>query len=89
MRKADRGYAEGKYGRGPSGRRQNDTANGPGKRHMDYDHIRHAVKTGDKILELARTLNLDPERHTIKDLADTILRTAVRKDLPSEDDIPA
>jgi hypothetical protein len=56
---------------------------------MDYDHIRHAVKTGDKILELARTLNLDPQRHTIKDLADTILRTAVQKDLPPEDNAPA
>jgi hypothetical protein len=59
---------------------------------MDYDHIRHAVKTGDKILELARTLNLDPQRHTIKDLADTILRTAVSKDLPPDEggpDIPA
>jgi proline dehydrogenase len=39
---------------------------------MDYDYIRHAVKTGDKILELARSLNLDPQQHTIKDLADTI-----------------
>lgn len=56
---------------------------------MDYDHIRHAVKTGDKILELARTLKLDPHRHTIKDLADTILRTAVQKDLPPEENEPA
>ncbi len=52
---------------------------------MDYDYIRHAVKTGDKILELARSLNLDPQQHTIKDLADTILRAALEKTSPPDD----
>jgi hypothetical protein len=56
---------------------------------MDYDYIRHAVKTGDKILELARSLNLDPERHTIKDLADTILREALEKTSVPDDTPPS
>ncbi len=47
---------------------------------MDYDEIRHAVKTGDKIMELAKSLELDPAKHTIKDLADTLLENAVKKD---------
>ncbi len=46
---------------------------------MDYDEIRHAVKTGDKIMELAKSLNLDPSRHTIKDLADILLENAIKK----------
>jgi len=43
----------------------------------DYEKIRHAVKTGDKILELANALGLDPARHTIKDLVDTLLQNAL------------
>lgn len=44
---------------------------------QDYEKIRHAVKTGDKIMELAASLGLDPQRHTIKDLADVLLRNAL------------
>ena len=44
---------------------------------QDYEKIRHAVKTGDKIMELARSLGLDPERHTVKDLADMLLQNAL------------
>ncbi len=47
---------------------------------MDYDEIRHAVKTGDKIMELAKSLDLDPAKHTIKDLADILLENAIKKD---------
>ena len=46
---------------------------------MDYDEIRHAVKTGDKIMELAKSLELDPATSTIKDLADTLLDNAIKK----------
>jgi hypothetical protein len=49
----------------------------------DYEKIRHAVKTGDKIMELANSLGLDPERHTIKDLADMLLQNALEAE-PSE-----
>ncbi len=51
---------------------------------MDYDEIRHAVKTGDKILELARSLDLDPETCTIMDLANVLLENAVRKSGPEQ-----
>ena len=44
---------------------------------MDYEKIRHAAKTGDKIMELATSLGLDPARHTIKDLADMLLQKAL------------
>ncbi|WP_170300320.1 hypothetical protein [Solidesulfovibrio aerotolerans] len=44
---------------------------------MDYEKIRHAAKTGDKILELAVSIGLDPTRHTIKELADTLLAQAL------------
>lgn len=54
-------------------------------RAMDYDEIRHAVKTGDKIMELAKSLRLDPAKHTIKDLADTLLKNAVKKDPAGKD----
>lgn len=47
---------------------------------MDYEKIRHAAKTGDKIMELAASLGLDPARHTIKDLADTLLQRALAED---------
>ncbi len=47
---------------------------------MDYEKIRHAVKTGDKIMELAVSLGLDPTRHTIKDLADILLRNALAEE---------
>jgi hypothetical protein len=47
---------------------------------MDYEKIRHAVKTGDKIMELAASLGLDPTRHTIKDLADKLLQDALVED---------
>ena len=53
---------------------------------MDYDEIRHAVKTGDKIMELAKSLQLDPAKHTIKDLADTLLGNAVKKDVSGKPD---
>lgn len=43
----------------------------------DYEKIRHAVKTGDKIMELANSLGLDPATHTIKDLADMLLQNAL------------
>jgi hypothetical protein len=53
---------------------------------LDYEKIRHAVKTGDKIMELAVSLGLDPERHTIKDLADMLLQNALEanQDAPPE-----
>lgn len=44
---------------------------------MDYEKIRHAVKTGDKILELAVSIGLDPTRHTIQELADKLLARAL------------
>jgi len=44
---------------------------------MDYEKIRHAAKTGDKILELAVSIGLDPARHTIKELADALLARAL------------
>lgn len=44
---------------------------------MDYEKIRHAAKTGDKILELAVSIGLDPARHTIKELADRLLARAL------------
>lgn len=47
---------------------------------LDYEKIRHAVKTGDKIMELAASLGLEPERHTIKDLADRLLQDALGTD---------
>ena len=47
---------------------------------MDYEKIRHAAKTGDKIMELATSLGLDPARHTIKDLADMLLQKALGED---------
>lgn len=47
---------------------------------MDYEKIRHAAKTGDKIMELAVSLGLDPTRHTIKDLADMLLQNALTED---------
>jgi len=47
---------------------------------MDYEKIRHAAKTGDKIMELATSLGLDPTRHTIKDLADMLLQKALTED---------
>jgi hypothetical protein len=47
---------------------------------MDYEKIRHAVKTGDKIMELAVSLGLDPTRHTIKDLADMLLQQALAEE---------
>lgn len=53
---------------------------------MDYERIRHAVKTGDKIMELARSLGLDPQSATIKDLADILLRNAL--DTPSDTTSP-
>jgi hypothetical protein len=51
---------------------------------LDYEKIRHAVKTGDKIMELANSLGLDPARHTIKDLADMLLQNALDADRESE-----
>jgi hypothetical protein len=53
----------------------------------DYEKIRHAVKTGDKIMELATSIGLDPEQHTIKDLADRLLQNALEngeRNEPSE-----
>jgi hypothetical protein len=44
---------------------------------MDYEKIRHAAKTGDKLLELAVSIGLDPARHTIQELADTLLARAM------------
>ena len=44
---------------------------------QDYEKIRHAVKTGDKIMELAASLGLDPTRNTVKDLADMLLENAL------------
>lgn len=44
---------------------------------MDYEKIRHAAKTGDKILELAVSIGLDPARHTIQELADRLLAKAL------------
>jgi len=44
---------------------------------QDYEKIRHAVKTGDKIMELAASLGLDPARNTVKDLADMLLQNAL------------
>jgi len=44
---------------------------------MDYEKIRHAAKTGDKILELAVSIGLDPARHTIQELADMLLARAL------------
>ncbi len=52
---------------------------------QDYDKIRHAAKTGDKIMELAASLGLDPCQATIKDLADKLLENA----LAPEDAPPA
>lgn len=49
---------------------------------MDYEKIRHAVKTGDKIMELAASIGLDPTRHTIKDLADKLLQDALTETEP-------
>lgn len=49
---------------------------------QDYEKIRHAVKTGDKIMELAASLGLDPTRHSIKDLADMLLQNALTPDEP-------
>jgi hypothetical protein len=51
---------------------------------LDYEKIRHAVKTGDRIMELAASLGLDPERHTIKDLADRLLQNALGTEEDSE-----
>ncbi|EHJ49640.1 hypothetical protein DFW101_3644 [Solidesulfovibrio carbinoliphilus subsp. oakridgensis] len=44
---------------------------------QDYEKIRHAVKTGDKIMDLAVSLGLDPEHSTIRDLADMLLQNAL------------
>ena len=44
---------------------------------QDYEKIRHAVKTGDKIMELATSLGLDPAHNTVKDLADMLLENAL------------
>lgn len=44
---------------------------------QDYEKIRHAAKTGEKIMELALSLGLDPTRTTVKDLADTLLQNAL------------
>jgi len=51
---------------------------------LDYEKIRHAVKTGDKIMELAASLGLEPERHTIKDLADRLLQNALGTDAQAD-----
>jgi len=44
---------------------------------MDYEKIRQAAKTGDKLIELAVSLGLDPKRHTIQDMADLLLQRAL------------
>ena len=44
---------------------------------QDYEKIRHAEKTGEKIMELALSLGLDPMHTTVKDLADTLLQHAL------------
>lgn len=49
---------------------------------QDYEKIRHAVKTGDKIMELAASLGLDPNRSTIRDLADMLLQNALTPEDP-------
>lgn len=54
----------------------------------DYEKIRHAVKTGDKIMELANSLGLDPAHQTIKDLADKLLQNALEADPASESPQP-
>jgi hypothetical protein len=55
---------------------------------QDYEKIRHAVKTGDKIMDLAVSLGLDPERSTIRDLADMLLQNALAAD-PADTALPA
>ncbi|EFL49410.1 conserved hypothetical protein [Solidesulfovibrio fructosivorans JJ]] len=58
---------------------------GPTQPMQDYEKIRHAVKTGDKIMELAASLGLDPARNTVKDLADMLLQNALAQ---SDGEIP-
>lgn len=53
---------------------------------QDYEKIRHAVKTGDKIMELAASLGLDPRRSTIKDLADKLLENALAEAAAADGD---
>lgn len=57
--------------------RRPGTRQGTARPMQDYEKIRHAVKTGDKIMELAASLGLDPRRSTIKDLADKLLENAL------------
>ena len=50
---------------------------------MDYEKIRQAAKTGEKLIELAISLGLDPKRHTIKEMADILLQRAMADTPPA------